>query len=73
MALLSQYFDPDEYDISPIKSQINTDIFLTLNPLMSQNFYYKISMNHVNLYDSYFYDGWQPEKKEYLDYRFIQF
>ncbi len=47
--MLTEYFDQYEFDAPTIKTQINTDIYLTLTPLLSNNYYYKVSENIVEL------------------------
>jgi hypothetical protein len=65
------YFDQYSFNGSCIKSQINMDIYLTLHPNISNNYYYKISQNFITLLDSWVSDLIPPTLREYFDMRFV--
>ena len=65
------YFDQYSFNGSCIKSQINMDIYLTLHPNISNNYYYKISQNLITLLDSWVSDLLPPTLREYFDMRFV--
>lgn len=71
LAVLTQYFDSAVFNANPIKSQINNDIALSLNPQISQNPYFKLSQNNVVLSDSWLIDSQQTGFYQYQDYRLV--
>jgi hypothetical protein len=64
------YFDQYSFNDTSIKSQINSDIYLTLHPNISNNYQYKISQNKVTLLDSWVSDLVPTKEHKFTDVRF---
>lgn len=72
LPVLTQYFDQNEFEESPIKNLINNDIYLTLHPNIANIYYYKFSKNFVELADTWFSDMIPPNELIYYDLRLTQ-
>lgn len=52
---------------------INNDVYMTLTPGVSENYYYKINENQVSLLDTWLSSFLSPEILTYLDFRYSHY